>query len=143
MRRQARLLCWVITVAAVLPQLQTSGTRISLPGLRFFPDRSFLKTHARCLPSMRLRGGSEVDVLPEAREDPPAAEIDAATLIAQSASEHVAAAEGGGFAPLTANYGEVLQLESVCMECYGQGRTMLMPTEIPRFGRVIVTSFEV
>lgn len=91
---------------------------------------------------------SETQEEPEAANSDAAAlisqgEIDAAALIAQGASEETGAAVAKGFAPLTANYGEVLVLDSVCMECYGQGRTMLMPTEIPRFGRVVVTSFEV
>ena len=48
----------------------------------------------------------------------------------------------GGFPTLTATDGEVLAVESLCMNCEEQGTTRILPTTIPRFGQVVIMAFE-
>ena len=48
----------------------------------------------------------------------------------------------GGFPTLTATDGEVLAVESLCMNCGEQGTTRILPTTIPRFGQVVIMAFE-
>lgn len=48
----------------------------------------------------------------------------------------------GGFPTLTATDGEVLAVESLCMNCGEQGTTRILPTTIPHFGQVVIMAFE-
>ena len=50
--------------------------------------------------------------------------------------------ETGGFPTLKATDGEVLAVESLCMNCGEQGTTRILPTTIPRFGQVVIMAFE-
>jgi hypothetical protein len=46
-----------------------------------------------------------------------------------------------GFAPLSANDNERLDVDSLCMACGETGRTSILPTIIPKFGRIIIMAF--
>ena len=46
------------------------------------------------------------------------------------------------FPVLRAELNECLNVESLCMACEQQGKTNILPIEIPHFGRVVVMAFE-
>eukprot|EP00960_Hanusia_phi_P015732 463302-Hanusia_phi.AAC.10 len=46
------------------------------------------------------------------------------------------------FPALRAELNECLSVESLCMVCEEQGKTNILPIEIPHFGRVVVMAFE-
>lgn len=140
---QARRVCSLIAVAWLLLDVSHAyAMREPLPAVML----SRRRIHRGFRTSLQLRGGDRAE----------APETDSATgpddngkfrgSFSNVSRDDTTGAELGtatqGFPKLTANYGEVLEIESACMACYGRGLTKLMPTEIPRFGRVVVTSFE-
>jgi ZPR1 zinc finger protein len=141
--------CSVQGARTSMRELETLG-RSRNPS--FVPGRGMIRAHINArfvlrggggaLPVLRRRG--EMKSKQEDREGQN--EIKGRHENSQARSEEAMGDEGaelhGGLPTLSAQNGEVLEIQSLCMNCGAQGVTRVMPTTIPRFGQVVIMSFE-